>query len=205
MTRLQPRNTPGGGNSVEFTVEVRRHSLPIGHAGGLSAYGRRLAAALSNVVDPYDLVLSSPELRALETAELLARGVVSSDKHLAPADADFGEVSAHAGFDRFATDQTEQAMAIGLGVLHVLDGLDTPTGRVLVVTHAGVVQAVAAVAGGQGLGAAPRWCEGVALRRTSRWECLGALRIDEEVLLEQASHTDNSSTNAAEVSGTRET
>lgn len=167
-----------------FTVELRRHSMPTAHGRGLSPFGRRLATALAETLGPFDVVVSSPELRARDTAELLSGRVAATDECLAPVDGKLGDRSPHAGF-RQLRRLGHQTAALGVGVLAMLEALADHSRRCLVVTHAGLVQVVAAACGGQGLGAAPRWCEGVLLRRSeSSWECLGALRVDEERILD---------------------
>lgn len=161
-------------------VEVRRHALRVGRAESLSPFGERVATALGDAALHFDIVVSSRQIRAQETARLIGGRLDETDAAFDPAD---GALSAGA-LARFESFHVAADFAIGRRALEAIEGFRPNTGRMLVVTHAGIIQAIAAVVtDGAAVGPPSGHCEGLLLRWQYSWRLTDFLLVDEDELL----------------------
>lgn len=126
------------------TLEHRRHSLraPSGH---LSPQGVRLARALGPSLPAFDLVVTSPRTRAVETAVALGFAVDDTDDALAEWPDDLSDAVERGGFAGAAAwlAQPGNADAVKGYRRVMLDALRAVPdgGHGLIVSHLGVVEA----------------------------------------------------------------
>jgi broad specificity phosphatase PhoE len=161
-------------------VEVRRHALRVGRAESLSPFGVRVATALGDAALHFDIVVSSRQVRAQETARLIGGRLDDTDAAFDPAD---GALSAGA-LARFESFHTAADLAIGRQALEAIETFRPNMGRMLVVTHAGIVQAIAAaITDGAAVGPPPGHCEGILLGWRDTWTVHDRLVVDEDELL----------------------
>jgi broad specificity phosphatase PhoE len=158
------------------TLEHRRHSRRDPAGAHLNARGRELARRVAPSLPRFDRVVTSPRLRAVETAEALGLRVDAQIPELAEMPEETGipiEELRGAGFAEFAAycvRSTEmaryaarEAEAWRRELLRVPDG-----GALLMVSHGGIIEA--GTVGAIGAAAAAGWgpslgyLEGVRLR-----------------------------------------
>jgi broad specificity phosphatase PhoE len=167
------------------TIEIRRHSYTKKGAGRgkgshLSAEGVALARAGGATIGPFDLVLTSPSPRTLETA--IAMGFAVDDQldvlgDIPPEVVD--EIGHHerwaweAPFVRFAQVVAQGGATTRMGQrqqgawMHALESIP-PDGRVLVISHGRVIESGLVMCLPDGdfaaWGAPLRHCEGVRMQ-----------------------------------------
>lgn len=147
------------------TIEIRRHSLR-DFEGGLSPAGRLVARRTGMDIGPFDLVLSSPLQRAIETAEAMGFEVARTDERLsslawaglanwdlpAPALAYVMHEDRPQIADQIQAFVQEQASAI------------PDSGQMLAIAHSGIIEGITmGCVPDAALGAAFDYCEGVRL------------------------------------------
>jgi broad specificity phosphatase PhoE len=155
---------------VSTTIYLVRHGVTdwhqegrlLGHRDlGLSAAGRDQAAALARALTPLPVaeVISSPLVRALETAEAIAspRGIPTSrDRRIIDFQLGrwegmtYAEIAASAEYQQFLRDPATEAIPGGERLAAVRDRAvsaleqalaDSPeSGAIVMVTHAGVIR-----------------------------------------------------------------
>jgi len=146
-------------------IEIRRHSLR-DFEGGLSPAGRLLARRTGMDIGPFDLVLSSPLRRAVETAEVMGFDVTRTDERLSSL--------AWAGLNNWDLPAPALAYVLQNDRPNVADQIQAyiheqaaelpDEGRLLAIAHSGIIEGIAvACVPDVVFGPAFDYCEGVRL------------------------------------------
>ncbi len=171
------------------TLELRRHSIRDRNSAHLSQAGVTLARAQGATLPPFALVLSSPALRAIETAVALGHAIDEERDELALPD----EPALALELD--ACKKFADVARLIKGGLHMpayarqlLMFADTVAGSLeagahaLLVTHGGVVETLALAcdtsADAAALGTGISFCEGVTLQlNDGTWSIAAVTRL----------------------------
>ena len=170
------------------TLQVRRHAMRHKPGQHLTPAGIDLARRVGAALGPFELVVTSPLPRAIETALAMGFAVDETAADLARMPAaigrdwplDFAAVTAAVGAGGAAAVYAAKVAALWQGIIErVPEG-----GQALVVTHGGIVElgAVAAVphcrhaSWGEAIG----YCEGAQLTYAGRFIDGDVLRVPEE-------------------------
>jgi broad specificity phosphatase PhoE len=133
-----------------LTVRLRRHATPLTGGTCLAPAGVDMARAIGAREPAADLVVSSPQLRARQTAGLIAGRLDSDLGQLDLADYLFAHFEAPWTWEQFDADIEAPWRAHGRATLDALARraklIDART--VQAVSHSGVVQAAIVAAGG---------------------------------------------------------
>jgi len=136
-------------------LEHRRHSRRETGGVHLSREGRALARRVAGTVGPFDRVVTSPKPRAIETAEALGFTVDATLDELAEMPDDVGLSDEALGNRSFvdyvrAVERSEEVAAYARRQAEVMRAqlarAPDPDGRLLLVSHGGIIELGAAAA-----------------------------------------------------------
>lgn len=128
-------------------LEVRRHAMRTRPGQHLSQAGVELAHRVGRALPPFNLVIASTALRAVETAEAMGLRVDEKIEQLSTLDPGVeAEVAWDAGFAAFAQAMRRGGATARFGIMQAAlwrsIALRLPDGgRALILTHGGIIEA----------------------------------------------------------------